>query len=57
MQQFYKPNDGRIIKMLGEDNVYMIKPFESMEVYGEFDIRMQNSSALPDTKTAKIAAI
>lgn len=57
MQQYYKPTDGRIIKMLGEDNVYMIKPFESMEVYGEFDIRIQNSSALPDTKTAKIAAI
>ena len=57
MQQFYKPNDGRVIKLLGEDNVYMIRPFESMEIYGEFDIRITNSSALPDSKTGKIAAI
>lgn len=57
IQQFYKPEDGRIFKYLGEDNAYLIKDFESMDISGEYDIKFENSSALPDSKTGKIAAI
>lgn len=57
MQQFYSPEDGRIFKYLGDDNSYMVVDFESMDITGEYDIRMEHSSALPDSKTGKIAAI
>jgi hypothetical protein len=57
MQQYYKPEDGRIFRYLGEDNQYMVVDFASMDITGNFDIRIENSSALPDSKTGKIAAI
>lgn len=57
MQQFYTAEDGRILKILGEDNQYLIRDFSTMDLSGEFDIRIENSSSLPDSKTGKIAAI
>lgn len=57
IQQYYTPKDGRIFKYLGEDNSYLVVDFESMDIQGEYDIKIQNSSSLPDSKTGKIAAI
>lgn len=57
IQQFYKKEDGRIVKMLGEDNQYLVLDFKSMDLDGSFDIRIENSSALSDSKTGRIAAI
>lgn len=57
IQQFYTKEDGRILKILGEDNEYLILDLASMDLSGEFDIRIENSSSLPDSKTGKIAAI
>ena len=56
MAQHYTPEDGRIFKMLGQDNSYMVKTF-NLEGVSSYDIRMQNTSSLPDSKTGKIAAI
>lgn len=56
MSQHYTKEDGRIFKMLGADNSYLIKTF-NLEGVSNYDIRMQNSSSLPDSKTGKIAAI
>lgn len=57
MQQYYKPNDGRMVRILGEDNSYMIKSFEKADFTRVYDVKIQNSSALPDTKTGKISTI
>jgi hypothetical protein len=57
MQQYYTAEDGRILKILGEDNQYLLLDFKSMDLSGQFDIRIENSSSLPDSKTGKIAAI
>jgi hypothetical protein len=57
IQQFYKKEDGRILKYLGEDNHYLIMDLATMDLSGDFDIRIENSSSLPDSKTGKIAAI
>jgi hypothetical protein len=57
VQQFYTPQDGRIVNILGEDNQHLIADLSTMDLSGEFDIRMENSSSLPDSKTGKIAAI
>lgn len=57
MRQYYKPSDGRMIKYLGSDNSYLIKSFDTASFERVYDIRLQNTSALPDTKTGKISAI
>lgn len=57
MQQYYTKEDGRILKILGEDNQYLLLDFSTIDLSGQFDIRIENSSSLPDSKTGKIAAI
>lgn len=57
MQQFYTPEDGRIFRYLGEDNSYLVQSFEKLDISGSYDIRFENSSSLPDTKSGRIAAI
>lgn len=57
MQQFYTATDGRIFKYLGDDNSYLVSDFSTMDITGEYDIRIEHSSSLPDSKTGKIAAI
>lgn len=56
MSQYYRPEDGRIFRMLGQDNSYLVKTF-NMSGVSNYDIRLQNSSSLPDSKAGKIAAI
>ena len=57
MQQYYKPDDGRTLRTLGKNNEYMIEDMQKADFSKVFDIRLENTSALPDTKTGKIAAI
>lgn len=57
MAQFYKESDGRTVKMLGKNNDYLIKSIKNADFSRVYDIKLQNSSALPDTKTGKISTI
>ena len=57
MGDFYKDSDGRMIKILGQDNSYLIKSFQRANFNCSYDIRILNSSALPDSKAGKISAI
>lgn len=56
MKQFYKPEDNRFARILGKDNEYLVKNFNS-----DFDfncsVEIQNTSALPDSKAGRIQAI
>lgn len=57
MQQYYKADDGRTLRTLGKNNEYQIEDMSKADFSKVFDIRLENTSALPDTKTGKIAAI
>lgn len=57
MNQFYKQHDGRTVKMLGPNNEYLIKSIKKADFSKLYDIKLQNSSALPDTKTGRISTI
>jgi hypothetical protein len=57
MKQFYSQDDGRMVRILGKDNSYMIKSFENADFNKIYDVKIQNSSSLPDTKTGKISTI
>jgi len=57
MQQYYKGDDDRTQRYLGKNNQYMIETMEKADFTKVYDVQFQNTSALPDTKTGKIAAI
>ena len=57
MGQYYNKSDGRTIRILGEKNEYMIESLQDADFSRVYDIRIQNTTALPDTKTGKISAI
>lgn len=57
MRQFYSDDDGRMIRIIGKDNGYLLKPFKKADLTEAYDVRMQNSSSLPDSKASKIQTI
>lgn len=57
MAQFYDEKDGRMVNMLGKNNEYLIKSIKKADFSKVYDIKMQNTSALPDTKTGRISTI
>lgn len=57
MGDYYKPEDGRMIRILGQDNSYLMKSFGKADFNCAYDVRLLNSSALPDSKAGKISAI
>ena len=56
-KQFYKDSDGRILKTVGRDNSYQLRQFKKADIDGKYDFIIQNSSALPDAKSAKIQSL
>lgn len=57
MRQYYRADDGRMVKTLGETNEYLIKSMAKADFSKIYDVQIQNTSALSDTKTGKIADI
>lgn len=57
MSQYYTKEDGRTIRILGKDNSPLIESLGKADFNQIYDVQFQNTSALPDTKTGKIAAI
>lgn len=55
--QFYKDSDGRIMKTVGRDNSYQLRQFKKSDIDGKYDFIIQNSSALPEAKSAKIQSL
>lgn len=57
MGQFYKDTDDRMIRILGKDNSYYFKSFKQADFTKAYDVRIQKSSSLPDSKAARIQSI
>lgn len=57
MRQYYADEDGRMIRILGKDNSYLLKQFKKADLTEAYDVRMQNSSSLPDSKASKVQTI
>jgi hypothetical protein len=57
MSQYYKDSDERTIRLVGENNEYIIKSFKKLNLGAIADVRMENTSSLSDTKTGAIADI
>jgi len=55
--EYYQTNDGRILRILGRDNQFAIKYFEVANLNKDYDVRIQNSTALPQSKAARLQTI
>ncbi len=54
---FYQPDDGRMVRIVGKDNSMKIEDFDSANLSKDYDIRIQPSSALPSLKAGKIERV
>lgn len=50
----YDPTDGRTIKILGKNNLYAQQALEVAKLAGPFDIRVQKSTALSESRAGRI---
>jgi hypothetical protein len=51
--QYYKPDDGRLLRILGQDNAYAIEAFDVADLNKPYDIRFENSDGFPESEAAK----
>jgi len=54
---FYTQSDERMIKMVGKHNQYLLKYFNVEDLNHSYDIRVQNTSALPESKAGRISTV
>ena len=53
----YEADDGRILRVFGKNNKHMIAAFDEANLHKDYDIRIQNSSAVPQSKAARMERI
>lgn len=53
----YDPSDGRMLRIMGKNNKYDVRFFDVANLSRPYDVRLANSSSLPDSKSAKIQTI
>lgn len=52
--QFYKDSDERMISVAGKSHAWMARRFEQKWLEGDYDVRVANSSALPESKAQRV---
>lgn len=57
MSQHYKDSDERTVRLVGENNEFIIKSFKKLALNRVADVRLENTSSLSDTKSGAIADI
>lgn len=57
MSQYYKDTDERTIRLVGENNEFIVKSFKKIALGSIADVRYENTSSIADTKTGAIADI
>lgn len=53
----YKLDDGRLVRIVGDNNSYLLRRFDTAHFHKAYDIRFENSSGLPESKSAKYQRI
>lgn len=52
--QFYKDSDERMIAVVGRNSSWMVKRFDTKWLESDYDVRVANSSALPEGKAQRV---
>lgn len=54
---YYDPEDGRMIRIVGKNNKYAIKHFDSANLHKSYDIRLELGTGIPESKAGKLQRI
>jgi hypothetical protein len=54
---YYKPDDGRTMRIVGENGEYLIPTLDTAVLSKNYDFRINDGSAFPETKAARIERI
>ena len=54
---YYQPDDGRMLRIVGKNNKYAIKHFDSSNLNKSYDVRLELGKALPESKAGRIQRI
>lgn len=54
---YYEPDDGRMLRIVGKNNKYSIKHFDSSNLSKSYDVRLELGSGLPESKAGKVQRI
>jgi len=57
MAQYYTPDDGRMSRILGSNNSYLMQSFTKFDFNLIYDLRIENKSALSDSHAGRMAEI
>ena len=57
MAQYYSPNDGRMSRILGSNNSYLMQSFKKFDFNLIYDIRIENDSVLSSSRAGRMADI
>jgi hypothetical protein len=57
MAQYYKPDDGRMSRILGSNNSYLIQSFTKFDFNLIYDMRIENDSTLSNSRAGRMADI
>lgn len=57
MSQEYKDSDERTVRLLGENNEFIIESFNKLALNSVIDVRYENTSSIGDSKSGAIADI
>jgi uncharacterized protein YfkK (UPF0435 family) len=53
----YDVEDGRIIRVIGENNKFLLRHFDAANLHKNYDVRYDLSSGLPESKSGKLQRI
>jgi hypothetical protein len=54
---FYNADDGRTIRIVGKNNLFSIKALDVAKLGGPYDIRVQRTTALSESKSGRLSQI
>ena len=54
---YYDPEDGRMVRIVGKNNKYAIRHFDTANLHKNYDVRLELGSGLPESKAGKVQRI
>jgi hypothetical protein len=54
---YYDPDDGRMLRIVGKNNKYAIRHFDAANLHRNYDVRLELGSGLPESKAGKVQRI
>ena len=54
---YYDPDDGRMLRIVGKNNKYSIRHFDTAHLSKNYDVRLELGSSLPESKAGKVQRI